>query len=29
MDGSTEERVLETRQQLNLAYDRFVGALVR
>jgi len=25
MDGSTEERVLETRQQLNLAYDRFVG----
>ena len=25
MDGSTEERVVETRQQLNLAYDRFVG----
>ncbi len=25
LDGSGEERVLETRQQLNLAYDRFVG----
>ena len=25
MDGSTEEHVVETRQQLNLAYDRFVG----
>ena len=25
MDGSPEERVVETRQQLNLAYDRFVG----
>ena len=25
MDGSTEEQVVETRQQLNLAYDRFVG----
>lgn len=25
MDGSGEERVLETRQRLNQAYDRFVG----
>ena len=25
MDGSAEEHVVETRQQLNLAYDRFVG----
>lgn len=25
LDGSSEERVLETRHQLNLAYDRFVG----
>ncbi|HUA39902.1 MAG TPA: hypothetical protein VMA35_16020, partial [Candidatus Sulfopaludibacter sp.] len=25
MDGSTEERVVETRQQLKRAYDRFVG----
>jgi N12 class adenine-specific DNA methylase len=25
LDGSGEERVLETRHQLNLAYDRFVG----
>ncbi|MBL9171731.1 MAG: hypothetical protein JNN07_28635, partial [Verrucomicrobiales bacterium] len=25
LDGSGEERVIETRQQLNLAYDRFTG----
>jgi len=25
LDGGSEERVLETRHQLNLAYDRFVG----
>ena len=25
LDGSGEERVLDTRHQLNLAYDRFVG----
>jgi N12 class adenine-specific DNA methylase len=25
LDGSTEEHVIETRQQLNLAYDRFSG----
>jgi N12 class adenine-specific DNA methylase len=25
MDGSDEEHVIEARQQLNLAYDRFVG----
>jgi hypothetical protein len=25
MDGSPEERVVESRQQLNLTYDRFVG----
>ena len=25
LDGSPDERVVETRQQLNIAYDRFVG----